>query len=375
MRQLICLAVLLVIGSPVLAQASNADPAPPHGVSGRTAATASEHLPEHELLRSLAGDWLYIVETVKPGAPAMRTGGTATIRAIMGGRIMELRTRATVPEGLESLVLMGYDARSTNREYFMLGVDSLGHQTVDLHGSWDSESEALVMTGREFDPVTGREVACRQRFRFVGSDMMTCDIHMTAPGSTDGVPVARVVYQRLGEVGSAGDASSRTAGAPAGADDSRSMGVARHIERMKRAELMRNLDAITGARSLPELEAALRGEMDERVRGMLQKISPERPESPTARAAGPGTKGGAAVEVPNFGDEMIRDMSPAEARAALTQIITARRIPGLTADQRSELSGAFTKILESLRRSVGEGAAGETLQSIETEQRRENRGD
>lgn len=371
MRHLVCLIAVLGIGIDTLAQDPSTGQASGQGTSlsdmMSSAMTATEPLPEHDLIRSLAGEWRYVIEMTMPGAPVMRGAGTTSVMEIMGGRFMELRSKSSEKDGFENLMLMGYDSRKGKQQYFMLGVDSLGHYYVDLHGSWNPDSAALILTGTEHDPATGVDIDYRQVFRFPGRDVMTCEVFMDMPGSAEFVRVAGLVYQRVegsGQAAPAVVAKNTTTTAPvAAAPAGRAPVTADEIEAMDRSELLDALTSIARARTMPELEAASRARLDDQFRATLARLkASQRPYRPIS-----SPEGKTAASLPGYGDEMIRNMSRSEARAALNEILTARRIPDLDDSQKAVLKTTFDKIMKQLRAKSGEGVAQAILDSAAKE--------
>ena len=339
---------------------------------------ASKPLPQHELLRRLAGEWTYVIEMTMPGTPAMHGSGTTSVKEILGGRFIELHSKSGGSDGFENLMLMGYDSRKGNEDYFLLGIDSLGHYSIDLRGTWDEKTAVLTLHGEEFDPNANQTIPYRQVFRFPGSDTMTCDIYMDMPGVNEDIRMVGVVYQRVS--GAAADGKSRPGEITSSGIAATSRGSAmtpptrftgEQIEAMDRSELQSALVHIMRARTMSEIESASRVELDGQYTtalGRLRTMSAS--SSGNVSASGTGSPSTPA-ELPSFADELINTMTTSEARAALTQIVTARRIPGLSDRQRDELSGSFKKILDHLSKTAGAGVARQQLESVEKSEERE----
>ena len=64
---------------------------------------------------------------------------------------------------------------------------------------------------------------------------------------------------------------------------------------------------------------------------------------------------------------MIESMTRSQARAALTEIITARSIPGLDEGQRTQLGAIFRKVVARIRETSGSEGAGRDLEAAEKE--------
>lgn len=352
------------------------------GVMMSAAMEASKPLPEHDRLRRLAGEWTYVIEMTMPGTQAMHGSGKTSIREILGGRFIELQSKTDGSDGFENMMLMGYDSRKGSEDYFLLGVDSLGHYYIDLRGTWNEKTAALTLHGEEFDPNANRKIPYRQVFRFPGSDTMTCDIFMDMPGVNEDIRMVGVVYQRVSGATTGADSKSKSLdskgvgsirGGTAGTPPTRFTG--EQLEAMDRSELQSALVQIMRARTMTEIESASRSNLDDQYTAALGRLRSMSASKPVASSTSGSMETATAANLPSFTNEMINGMSISEARAALTQIVTARRIPGLSSGQRDELSTAFKMILDHLSKTAGAGFAKQELESVEKEDSREKAGD
>lgn len=355
------------------------------GAMMSSAMKSTKPLPEHDRLRRLAGEWSYVMEMTMPGTPALHGTGKTSIREILGGRFIELHSKADDSDGFENLMLMGYDSRKISPGYFLLGVDSLGHYYIDLRGTWNDKTAAMTLHGEEYDENVGQMISYRQVFRFPGKDTMTCDVFIDMPGVNEGIRMVGVVYQRVSGQGSGHDGKSPSvasnaigslrAGIPGTSRTPPARFTGDQIMAMDRAELQSALVHIMRARTMTEIESASRANLDDQYATAMGRL-----RSMSATGTKPGSASGAtgaptAEDMPSFSKQMISGMSISEARAALTQIVTARRIPGLSAGQRDELSTAFKLILDHLSKTAGAGYAKQELESVEKEESREQADD
>lgn len=324
-----------------------------------TAMQTTKPLPEHDRLRQLAGDWTYVVEMTMPGTPVMHGSGTTSIREILGGRFIEMRSNSDGQPPVSSLMIMGYDSRKGKEDYFALGVDTLGHYYVDPRGQWNQATASLELHGDQYDQASGATMPYRQVYRFPGKDTMTLDVFVQMPGSTEDIRMVGVVYQRhqgRQVVSPPSQTAARGQHAAGTGDHTSSAGAGgsqvphytgEQIEAMDRAELQSAIVEIMRARTMRGIQDASRSNLDEQYGMALDKLRSVRTAESAKSTTGSGVEKGGSHEgdLPSFGDAAISHMSMSEARAALTEISSARRIPSLNGQQRAELSEVFQKIL------------------------------
>ncbi|MEC7351512.1 MAG: DUF1579 family protein, partial [Planctomycetota bacterium] len=80
---------------------------------------STQPTPEHALLTDLVGEWSYVLQMSMPEMPLLRGTGTTTIKPIIGGRFIEMRSTSTEQDPpTESVGLLGYDSRKGREQYF-----------------------------------------------------------------------------------------------------------------------------------------------------------------------------------------------------------------------------------------------------------------
>ena len=99
---------------------------------------STQPVSQHELLHDMVGEWSYVTLMSMPQMPPLRGSGTTSVKTIMGGRFIEIRSTSTEQDPpSESLGLMGFDSRPGHEQYFMLWLDSMGHYYTDAMGQWN----------------------------------------------------------------------------------------------------------------------------------------------------------------------------------------------------------------------------------------------
>src|SRR5260370_28895151 len=82
--------------------------------------------PEHQQMAKMAGKWkLQVVAWMAPGAPPMKSEGTAEVRTILGGRYLEQEVHGSMgDQPFDGRGLEGFDNITKTR--FGTWVDSMG---------------------------------------------------------------------------------------------------------------------------------------------------------------------------------------------------------------------------------------------------------
>ena len=372
------LALPLLLVPCALGQQGEPNSSPPslHEVMAQ-AMQSTQPVSQHELLHEMVGDWSYVMLMSMPQMAPLRGSGTTSIKAIMGGRFIEIRSTSIEQDPpSESLGLMGFDSRSGHEQYFMLWLDSMGHYYTDAMGQWNPSTASLTFLGEEVDPNSGSTSSYRQVFRFPGADTMTCDVFVSVPGNPEEMQILTVVYTRSAsdstpdaspkgglarsmrlETG-IGRAIDRVGSAPAGSIPRYSAG---QIELMDRTDLQRAMLEIMQARTMPEVDEAVRARLDTQYELAMDRMR----TFGNARASNSGLDRQGQPQpppIPSFTPEEIELMDSGDARRALMDIAGARRDPALSAMQKKELQSTFAAVYQQLRdlrevqRTSGEGA-------------------
>ena len=156
---------------------------------------STQPVSQHELLMDLVGDWSYVTMMSMPQMQPLRGSGTTSIKPILGGRFIEIRSSSTEQDPpSESVGLMGYDSRQGHEHYFMLWLDSMGHYYTNAMGQWNPGTASLTFHGAEVDPSNGTSSKYRQVFRFPSTETMTCDVFVSMPGNPEEMHIVTMIY-------------------------------------------------------------------------------------------------------------------------------------------------------------------------------------
>ena len=362
---MLCLPFLVV--SCAFGQASKASDPPPslHQVMAR-AMKSTHPVSQHELLADLSGEWSYVILMSMPQMQPLRGSGTTSIKPILGGRFIEIRTTSTEQDPpVESVGLMGFDSRAGHEHYFMLWLDSLGHYYTNAIGQWNPGTASLTFHGEEMDPETGQSSNYRQVFRFPSTETMTCDVFVSVPGNPEEMQIVTIVYTRKSDEAVAVGGSSK----PTTADAMRSqLGIGRAIDRigasslagsspnftaeqiesMDRVRLQQAMLQIMRARTMSEVDDASHEGLDTQYELAMSRMRTLGAE----RSARPGTNRQGQPDpppLPSLTPEEISLLDSGDARKALMEIAGARRNPDLSPEQSKELQEMFAAVYQQLR--------------------------
>lgn len=119
----------------------------------------------HKLLAKMSGTWNATVTFwMQPGAPPMTSTATAVNEMIMGGRYLQSKNTGTMMgQPFEGMSVTGYD--NAKKIFFATWIDNFGTGIMTLTGNWDDAAKALVFTGTEVDPASGKDITIREVFR------------------------------------------------------------------------------------------------------------------------------------------------------------------------------------------------------------------
>ena len=328
------LAVVAMSGISHAQDAAPADELPSLNDLMAEAMVHSAPIEAHDRLRRLAGEWNYVVEMTMPGVPPKRGSGTTSVREILGGRFIEMRSTSEGSPPVQSVMFLGYDKRGSKSQYFSIGLDSLGTWYTNPHGQWNNDTASLELRGAEHDPATGAAIPYRQVFRFPAEDTMTLDVYASVPGQQDELRIFGIVYQRherLNVVAPPANPLERGRIRPLldRANTSTSGEApnysAESIEKMDRTDLQAAMLHIARARTVQGIEQAahdrLNTQFDQAMKRMQQLQEERRATAGDSTTTAPTAADPSSL--PSFADTEINAMTTAEVRAAISQISQA----------------------------------------------------
>ena len=114
----------------------------------------------HARLAEGVGEFVAETEMYGPDGAPSKTTMTMERSVDLGGRVIVERWRGVVMgRPFEGYSRTGYD--NVTGRYWSTWTDNWSTGLLVMHGDWDAEQEALVLTGTGINPVTGDKYAMR----------------------------------------------------------------------------------------------------------------------------------------------------------------------------------------------------------------------
>ena len=136
----------------------------------------------HKMLAKMEGTWsANITFWMQPGAPPMTTTATAVNEMILGGRYLQSKnTGMMMGQPFEGIGVTGYD--NAKKVYVATWIDNFGTGIMTMTGNWDDASKAIVFTGSEVDPASGKDYPIRQVVRNPDDNTQIMEMYATMGG-------------------------------------------------------------------------------------------------------------------------------------------------------------------------------------------------
>lgn len=153
--------------------------------------------PEHQQMAKMAGKWkLQVTSWMAPGAPPMKSEGTAEFRTILGGRYLEQEVHGTMAMGdqpFEGRGLEGFD--NVTKTHWATWVDNMGTGPMVTKGKCTPSGKICTMKGKVSDALAGKTITVSETMTI--KDDNTFTFEMQGPGP-DGKPFKNleILYTR-----------------------------------------------------------------------------------------------------------------------------------------------------------------------------------
>jgi hypothetical protein len=161
----------------------------------------------HKLLSSLDGNWNFTIKTwmnPDPNAKPQESKGTATRKAVMGGRfvMMDVTGRMQMPgeDGkmkdmqFKGMGLEGYD--NVKKKFVASWVDNMGTGIEFSEGTYDPATKTLTYTS-EIEPIPGMKSQVREEIKIADNNHMMLDMYENHGGQEK--KTMEINYTRAGK--------------------------------------------------------------------------------------------------------------------------------------------------------------------------------
>jgi hypothetical protein len=151
--------------------------------------------PEHQQMAKMAGKWkLQVVAWMAPGAPPMKSEGTAEFRTILGGRYLEQEVHGSMgDQPFEGRGLEGFDNITKTR--FGTWVDSMGTGPMVMKGKCAAGAKTCMLKGKVSDALAGKEVAVSETITIKDDNTFTFEMQGPGPDGKQ-FKTLEIVYTR-----------------------------------------------------------------------------------------------------------------------------------------------------------------------------------
>ncbi len=131
---------------------------------------------EHANLAKMNGDWNFLAKFwMDPTAAAQTSEGLATCEMLLGGRYMQMKVSGKMM-GMDynGISVTGYD--NGKKMWVSSYIDNFGTGLMYMEGTMDEASQKIVLTGKMYDPMSGKDMIDKQTIKMV--DDKTCEMEM-----------------------------------------------------------------------------------------------------------------------------------------------------------------------------------------------------
>ena len=131
--------------------------------------------PEHEILKSWAGNWKVVSKSwMAPGEPQVGEG-TAVRTMVLGGRYLQDEYKANfMDQPFEGMGITGYD--QYKKEYVSFWIDTMGTGFLIARGKMDAAGKVLTLTATYDDPATGEKKSLKEITRILDANKQVLEM-------------------------------------------------------------------------------------------------------------------------------------------------------------------------------------------------------
>jgi len=136
----------------------------------------------HQMLAKADGTWNEeITMWEAPDALPQKMTASCENKMIMGGRYQESTTTGTFNNmPFEGHSLVGYD--NVRKVFQSIWIDNMGTGIIHLEGTYDPSTKMLTLTGKQTDPMEGKETDLKQTIKFIDDNNQLIEMYTTQNG-------------------------------------------------------------------------------------------------------------------------------------------------------------------------------------------------
>lgn len=141
--------------------------------------------PMHAMIAKDDGTWTSeITMWMTPDAPPSKTTGTITNKMIMGGRYQQSTFKGDF-NGMpfEGVSTLAYD--NAKKVFVSTWIDNMGTGIMSMEGTYDSTNNVINFSGKQTDPITGKECTMRETFKQIDENTQKMEMFATYAGGKE----------------------------------------------------------------------------------------------------------------------------------------------------------------------------------------------
>jgi hypothetical protein len=135
----------------------------------------------HALLAKHNGTWeAEVTQMMDPKAPPTKSKAVNVQTAELGGKHFVGRFSSTMMGmPLEGMSTTGYD--NSLKQFYSTWVDNMGTGIVRMTGKYDEATKTINLSGKQTDPMTGKETDMREEFKLIDDNSYYMALYMPGP--------------------------------------------------------------------------------------------------------------------------------------------------------------------------------------------------
>jgi len=139
----------------------------------------------HKMLAKSDGEWNEDISMwMSPGAPLQKSTATCMNKMIMGGRYQSsMHTGSFNGMPFEGMSTVAYD--NAKKSFITTWIDNMGTGIMVMEGKWDDKTKTLNTTGKQTDPISGKDMIVREIFQIISDDKQKMEMFMTPAGGKE----------------------------------------------------------------------------------------------------------------------------------------------------------------------------------------------
>lgn len=148
----------------------------------------------HKMLANADGEWdCEITMWMKPDADPVKSTGTCVNKMILGGRYQQSDFSGDfMGNPMEGMGILGYD--NAKKIFISTWVDNMGTGIMKLEGPWDDQTKTMTLTGKELDPMQGKEIEMKETVTWVDENTQKMEMFMVTNGQP--VKTMEILFKR-----------------------------------------------------------------------------------------------------------------------------------------------------------------------------------